>query len=53
MYDGYWKNNKAEGFGKYNHFDGSGYEGYWKLDKQHGEGVERWPDGAVFIGTYE
>jgi len=33
IYDGYWKNDKAHGYGQYTHTDGAQYEGYWVDDK--------------------
>ena len=50
--DGFWKDDKAHGYGIYSHLDGSRYQGYWKEDKQHGEGIETWPDGASYEGDY-
>ena len=32
-YEGYWKNNKANGKGRLIHADGDVYEGDWKDDK--------------------
>ena len=29
MYEGYWKDDKAHGYGEYTHTDGVKYEGYW------------------------
>ena len=45
---GEWKNDKAHGFGTYQHTDGAKYEGDWFEDKQHGEGKEIWPDNACY-----
>ena len=38
-YEGFWKDDKADGFGKLIHADGDVYEGEWKDDKANGEGV--------------
>lgn len=38
MYQGYWVNDKKDGQGVYNYFDGSLYEGTWKDDMKHGHG---------------
>lgn len=38
IYDGYWKNDKANGRGRLIHADGDIYDGYWKDDKAHGFG---------------
>lgn len=32
IYEGQWKNDKANGFGKYKHSDGAIYEGDWFED---------------------
>lgn len=39
MYEGYWKENMANGIGRLIHADGDVYEGEWKNDKAHGKGV--------------
>lgn len=46
MYEGYWKNSKANGKGRLIHADGDTYEGEWKDDKAHGYGVYIHTDGA-------
>jgi hypothetical protein len=33
IYEGYWKNNKAHGKGKFIHIDGDIYDGDWVNDK--------------------
>ena len=45
--------DKAHGFGKYMHVNGSVYSGMWVEDKQHGEGVEQWPGGVKYTGQFE
>jgi hypothetical protein len=40
---GDWKDDKANGKGRYIHSDGAKYDGEWYEDKQHGYGVEEWP----------
>jgi len=42
VYEGDWINDKANGYGVYNHVDGAIYEGQWIDDLQHGEGKESW-----------
>ena len=29
VYEGFWKDDKAHGYGVYNHLDGARYEGNW------------------------
>jgi len=38
VYEGYWKEDKANGRGRLIHADGDIYDGYWKNDKAHGFG---------------
>jgi hypothetical protein len=39
MYEGYWKNGKANGKGRLIHADGDVYVGLWKDDKADGFGI--------------
>lgn len=48
VYEGYWKNSKANGRGRLIHADGDIYEGEWKDDKADGFGVYRHLDGARY-----
>jgi hypothetical protein len=32
VYDGFWANDKANGYGVYKHVNGAQYEGEWKDD---------------------
>ena len=48
IYEGEWKDDKANGYGIYIHVNGAKYEGEWLNDKQHGQGVENWPDNAMY-----
>ena len=38
VYEGEWKDDKANGFGIYYYSNGNKYEGYWENDCQHGYG---------------
>lgn len=51
-YEGYWKNNKANGLGRLIHADGDIYEGDWKDDKAHGNGVYTHTDGSRYEGQW-
>jgi hypothetical protein len=33
IYEGEWFDDKANGYGKYIHFNGAIYRGYWKNDR--------------------
>ena len=52
IYDGYWKNDKANGRGRLIHADGDIYDGYWKDDKAHGFGQYTHSDGAQYEGYW-
>ena len=52
VYEGEWKDDKANGKGTYTHANGARYQGDWRDDKQHGFGIETWPDGAIYEGQY-
>lgn len=52
LYEGFWKNNKANGRGRLIHADGDVYEGEWKDDKAHGLGVYSHADGARYEGYW-
>ncbi len=51
-YEGFLKNGKRDGTGKYTWGDGSVYEGGYKDDMKHGEGTYRWADGSSYTGTF-
>jgi hypothetical protein len=53
LYEGYWKDNKANGKGRLIHADGDVYEGEWKDDKAHGYGVYMHADGARYEGEWK
>ena len=46
LYEGFWKNDKANGKGRLIHSDGDVYEGDWVNDKAEGTGVYTHMDGA-------
>lgn len=52
LYEGFWRNNKANGRGRLIHADGDVYEGEWKDDKAHGVGVYCHADGATYEGCW-
>ncbi len=51
-YEGFMKDGKRDGTGKYTWKDGSVYEGGYKEDMKHGEGTYRWADGSSYTGTF-
>jgi len=52
MYEGYWKDSKANNKGRLIHADGDVYDGYWQDDKAHGYGVYSHLDGAKYQGDW-
>jgi hypothetical protein len=46
LYEGYWRNDKANGKGRLIHSDGDVYEGDWVNDKAEGYGIYTHMDGA-------
>lgn len=53
MYEGWWKDNKANGKGRLIHADGDIYDGYWREDKAHGFGIYSHLDGAKYEGEWK
>jgi hypothetical protein len=53
LYEGYWKNDKANGCGRLIHADGDVYNGHWKDDKAHGFGIYHHTDGARYEGQWQ
>ena len=51
-YEGLWKNNKANGHGKFIHSNGDVYEGNWVDDKVNGQGVYNHANGTVYDGEW-
>ena len=52
MYEGYWRNDKANGKGRLIHANGDVYEGDWAEDKAHGSGFYIHSDGAKYQGAW-
>ena len=53
IYEGYWKNDKANGRGRLIHADSDVYEGLWVDDKAHGYGEYTHTDGAKYCGEWK
>ena len=53
IYEGYWRNDKANGRGRLIHADGDVYVGDWKDDKAHGFGSYYHTDGARYEGYWK
>lgn len=53
VYEGYWKNDKANGRGRLIHADKDIYVGDWLEDKAHGYGIYIHADGAKYEGFWE
>ena len=52
IYEGFWRDDQADGFGRLIHADGDYYEGEWKNDKAHGKGKYVHPDGSYYEGDW-
>ena len=49
-YEGFWKDDKANGKGTFYHIDGDIFEGHWVDDKASGYGVYTHINGAKYEG---
>jgi len=47
IYQGEWKQGKANGQGTFVDTNGSMYKGQWLNDVYHGKGIETWNYGAI------
>ena len=53
IYQGEWRDGKANGFGVYVDTNGSMYRGEWLNDQYHGNGVETWNYNTIkYEGTF-
>ncbi|EGR31532.1 hypothetical protein IMG5_107520 [Ichthyophthirius multifiliis] len=52
-YEGYWKDNKVSGQGKFWHVDGDIYDGQWEQDKANGFGNYIHINGATYQGHWK
>ena len=53
LYEGYWKGNKANIYGRLLHKDGDIYQGEWLDDKAHGFGFYFHQDGSLYRGFWQ
>lgn len=53
MYEGDWKDDKKQGYGKLTWTSGEMYEGDFFNDAAHGSGTFVWADGRKFVGKFE
>jgi len=53
IYEGEWKGNIREGFGKQSWPDGARYEGEWMKNKAEGQGTFWHIDGDIFTGQWK
>lgn len=52
-YEGYWRNDRANGPGRLIHADGDVYQGDWEDDKAHGWGQYMHLDGSTYEGYWQ
>lgn len=53
LYEGYWVDGKAHGFGRGINSKGEVYQGTFFKDIMQGEGFYYWPDGRIYEGSFE
>ena len=53
VYEGYCKDGKAHGKGKYTYASGDVYDGDWEDDNRHGKGKYTYANGDVYDGDWE
>jgi hypothetical protein len=51
-YEGEWKDNKKEGWGKKVYEDTSYYIGHWENDKKNGYGMYQWQKEVIVLEIY-
>ena len=52
-YDGFWFEDKRQGYGVLRYVKGDVYEGEWHNDRMHGKGILSHPDGSQLQGSWE
>ncbi len=52
IYDGYWKDGKRNGLGRFYFQDGQGFEGQYVDDIKFGPGTYRWASGSRYTGYW-
>ena len=52
-YEGNWKNNVFNGYGKYTWENGTVYEGNYKNNAKNGYGKNTWPNGDIYEGNWK
>ena len=50
---GEWRDNKANGKGKFTHVDGDIFDGDWVDDKANGKGTYTHRNGAKYTGSWK
>ncbi|CRH00518.1 conserved Plasmodium protein, unknown function [Plasmodium relictum] len=56
MYNGYWKNNKRNGYGVLKFLNEEKkliYKGYWKNNKRNFYGIQYYNNNSIYIGFWE
>lgn len=53
MYEGEWRNGKANGQGKFSHTNGDIYDGEFKEDRAYGQGIYYHKNGSKYIGSWK
>ena len=53
VYEGYYKNGKRDGYGKFTMINGDIYEGEFRNDAYNGKGVYKWVNGLEYKGKFK
>ena len=52
VYEGFYKNGKRDGFGKFTMINGDIYEGEFRNDTYNGKGIYKWNNGLEYKGKF-
>ena len=53
VYEGFYRNGKRDGFGKFTMTNGDMYEGEFRNDCYNGKGIYKWQNGVIFNGKFK
>ena len=53
VYEGFYRNGKRDGYGKFTMVNGDMYEGEFRNDCYNGKGVYKWQNGVEYIGKFK
>ena len=53
VYEGFYRNGKRDGFGKFSMTNGDIYEGEFRNDYYNGKGIYKWQNGLIYQGKFK